>query len=201
MSIDKAIRNAGKTRLGKPRRSTCIGKDFLLTWEKSPRRRSKQPSIVARGPSRMMRDGQRLQPDLGLRHRRLQLPRQLHPHPLLLFVSGLRSSRPLRPGPGRRQEPDRPRRNRPRNRDHDLLPGRSHRHPRRHVPRREGDTLPAGSRPSPWTKPSPPASSRTAPPSSTSSPISTTPPSPWPTSSTSPSISAVWTNSRVRKSP
>jgi hypothetical protein len=116
-----------------------------------------------------------------LRHRpgHLHLPRQLHPHPLQLR---LRRQRPG-PGPvrpGRAEEPGGPRRDRARDRQHDQLPHRGHRHPRRHVPGR-GPHLHAGSgrTPSP-TAPST-ACCTAAPASSTCSATSTTRPRPWPT--------------------
>ena len=57
-------------------------KDFLLTWEKS--RDELDATFLVADILRAMRDGEHQPQDLGLRHRRLQLPGQLHPHPLLL---------------------------------------------------------------------------------------------------------------------
>ena len=62
----------------------------------------------------------------------LPLPRQLHPHPLLLRLR-LQPAGPRGAGPRREEDPDRPRRDRPRDGQHGVVHGRRHRHPRRHV--------------------------------------------------------------------
>ena len=50
--------------------------------------------------------------DLRERSGHLHLPGQLHPYPLLLRL-GMQPAGPERPGSGREEEPDRPRRDRP----------------------------------------------------------------------------------------
>ena len=71
--------------------------------------------------------------------RHLAVPRQLHAHAVLVRV-GMQPSRSRSAGPRRGQEPDRARRNGARDREHDLVHGGRHRHPRRHV-HRQGQHL------------------------------------------------------------
>ncbi len=108
-------------------------KDFLLTWEHSTDE-IKAILTLAEALKLLHQEGVSYRAfDIGPRH--LDLPRQLHPHPLLLRLRRERARlHAVRPGRG--EEPDRPRRDRARDRQHDQLPDGGHRHPRRHVPGR-----------------------------------------------------------------
>ena len=111
--------------------------DFFLTWEKTDDELEAVFTIA--DALRYMREHnistKIFESGLGIS----PVPRQLHPHPLLLRLR-LQPAGPGGAGSGRGQEPDRPRRDRPRDRQHGVLHGRRHRHPRRHV-HRQGQRL------------------------------------------------------------
>ena len=101
--------------------------DFFLTWDKSDD--ELEAVFTVADALRYMREDnistKIFESGLGIS---LFIQGQLYPHPFLLCLR-LQPAGSGGPGSGRGQEPDRSRRDRPRDCQHDLLHGRRHRHP------------------------------------------------------------------------